>query len=129
MKPNRTRKIRVTVSNPGDAPTGRVRLAVGKARGMTVRMPRRVASFRPGARRTVALQVTLNRRARTHTTLKVTATAKNKLRASIEDELYLSKASRKPPSSGGGGGGGGDTGSKLCFRYTWLPPYSTLVRC
>lgn len=125
MRLNQTQKIRVAVRNPGDAPTGRVRLTVGKARGMKVNMPRALASIRPGTRRTVTLRVTLNRRAKTSTALKVTAVAKNRLRASDEETLYLSKGSRKPAN----GGGGSESGSKLCFRYTWLPPYSTLVPC
>ncbi len=124
MKPNRTRKIRVKVSNPGDAKTGPVRLTVGKARGMKVRMPRKLATIKPGARRTVALRVTLNRRARSTTTLTLTATARKGLRARDQGNLYRSRPA--PPSGGGGGSG---SGSKLCFRYTWLPPYSTLVPC
>jgi len=127
MRPGRARKVRVVLRNPGDAPTGKVRLKVTRAKGMKVRLPRRVAGLRPGATRKVRLEVTLSRRARTYTNLRLTATAKNGLRARDRGRLYLRKPSRKP--SGGGGGSGGGSGSKLCYRYTWLPPYSTLVPC
>lgn len=123
MRPNRERKIRVTVSNPGDAPTGRVRLRVSEARGLKVKGPRQLPSIRPDARRQVVLRLTLNRRAKTTTELEVTAIAKNKLRATASDRLYLSKRARKRPVRGG------DDSGKVCFRYTWMPPYSTLVSC
>lgn len=126
MRPNRERKIRVTVSNPGDAATGRVRLRVSKARGLKVRGARQLPSIRPGARRHVILRVTLNRRAKMLTNLEVTAVAKNKIRATASDRLYISRSSgtRKPPSAGGG-----EERNRLCFRYTWMPPYGELAPC
>lgn len=125
MRPGRTRKVRLTIRNRGDAPTGRVRLAPKRARGLTVRLPRRVVGLRAGTRRTMMMRVTLNRRARTFTNLRITAKAPSGLRASDRGRLFLSKPSgksRKGSSSGG-------SGSKLCYRYTWMPPYSTLVPC
>ncbi len=122
IKPGRTRTIRVTLRNPGHAKTGRIRLSVGKARGLSVRHARRVASIAGGKRRTVSLRVTLSSRAKTTTTLKVKATAPKKLTASADTRLYL----RKPS---GGGGGGGNGGAKLCYRYTWYPPYGELQIC
>lgn len=121
LQPGQTRTVRATLRNLGDASTGRVRLAASKARGLTVRLPRTVPALRAGARRTVALTVTLSSRARTSTTLRLTATGAGGVRARDEGRLYL----RKPAPAGGGGG----TSGKLCFRYTWLPPYSTLVPC
>lgn len=121
----RSRTVRVTLRNPGDAPTGRVRVAIAGARGLTVKAPRRLPSIAAGARRTVPLTVTLGRRARTLTTLKVTATAADGVRASIEDRLYL----RQRRGSAGGGSGSAGGATKLCNKYTWLPPYSTLVPC
>lgn len=124
MTPGRSRAIRVTVRNPGDARTGPIRLVVPRTRGLTVRMPKRLGSIRPGARRSVKLRVTLNRRARTFTSLRVRALGRQRLRASDSARLYLRKRSR--PARGNSRSG---NGSQLCFRYTWLPPYSTLVPC
>lgn len=126
MRPGRTRKVRAILRNPGDAPTGRVRLAVSRARGMKVRMSRRVAPLGAGARRKVQLRVTLSRRARTSTKLRLTATSGNGLRARDQGRLFLQKKRRAKPGKGGSSNG---SGSKLCYRYTWLPPYSTLVPC
>ena len=127
MAPGRTRTVRLTLRNPGDASTGRVRLSASRARGMTVRMPRSVPALRAGAKRTVPIRVTLSRRARSTTPLRVTATAASGLRARDEGSLSL----RRAAPGGGGGGGGGDSGSGsgLCYRYTWYPPFSELVPC
>ena len=126
MTPGATKTVRVTLRNPGDASTGRIRLGVAGARGLKVKMPRTVPALRPGAKRVVKLRVTLARGAKTCTDLRVTAIAKDGLRAQDKGELYLRTPSR--PSAGGGGSSGG-SGSKLCYRYTWLPPYGTLVPC
>jgi len=109
LRPGRTGTVRLTVRNPGDAATGRIRVAVGRARGLTARAPRAVASLRPGQRRTVAIRVGLSRRAKASTPLRVTATA-GRLRVRAATTLSL----RKPPR--GGGGGGGD-GSSVCASY------------
>lgn len=125
MKPAQTRTVRLTLRNPGDASTGPLRLTAAKARGITVKMPRAIGALRPGQKRVVTAKVTLSAKARTTTTLRLTAVATSGLRSRDEGKLYL----RKPSSGGGGGGTGGDSGSQLCFRYTWLPPYSTLGPC
>lgn len=127
VRPNRPQRIRVVVRNVGDGPSGRLRLAAGKARGLKVQMQRHLASIRPGARRAFNLRVTLNRRARSTTPLKLTAVGPQRLRAVAEEDLYLSRP--RTPSRGGGGGGGDSSPPKLCFRYTWLPPFSQLVPC
>lgn len=125
LRPGQTRTVRATVSNPGHAKTGPARLSTAKARGLSVRHSRRIASIAPGERRTVALRVTLSAKAKTTTKLRVTAKAPNKLTASADARLYL----RKPSSGGGQGGGGGGNPTKLCYRYTWYPPYGELVPC
>lgn len=125
----RSRTVRVTLTNPGDAATGRVRLAVAGARGLTVKAPKRLPSLAAGARRTVRLEVTLGRRARKLTPLRLTTTAAGGIRATVEDRLYLSQRGGSSGGGSGSGPGGGVGATKLCNKYTWLPPYSTLVPC
>lgn len=125
MRPGRTRMVRLVLRNPGDAPTGRLRLSAARARGMKVRLPRRVGSLRAGFRRKVGVRVTLSARARAWTNLRVTVKSGKGLRATARGRLFLKKKRKQKP----GKGGGSARGSKLCFRYTWLPPYSTLVPC
>lgn len=124
FKPGQTRTIRLVLRNPGHARTGRIRLSVRPARGLSVRYPRTVASFAGGKRKSVTLRVTLSSRAKTTTKLAVKATAPKKLTADADTRLYLTTS-----SSGGGGGGGGGDQSKLCYRYTWYPPYGELRPC
>jgi hypothetical protein len=120
---DRARTIRLTLSNPGDAPTGPVRLRLSRPRGLTVDVKRTLKPIPAGGRRTVKAKVTLGRRARTTTDLKVTATA-DKLRVRAEATLVL----RTP----GGGGGGGGSGGGVCTRYVGYPDGSSaliLVPC
>jgi hypothetical protein len=106
----RPRRIKLALTNEGDAPTGRVRLKFSRARGLKIKTKTRtVKSIAPQRRRTVTATVTLSPRARSATDLKVTASA-GRLIARQEATLRVRK-----PSGGGGGGGGGGTGS--CVRY------------
>ncbi|WP_320670867.1 NEW3 domain-containing protein [Patulibacter defluvii] len=109
LTPGQRRTITVTVGNDGDAPTGRVRLRLAAARGLTA-SPRAttIKSVAAGGRRTARIRVSLSRRARSATPLKLTASA-GRLKARDEAQLYLRRPSR------GGGGGRGPTGS--CVRY------------
>jgi hypothetical protein len=125
MRPGRTRTIRVVLRNPGHAKTGRIRLSVPGARGMRVSHPRRLGSIAGGKRRTVALRVTLSSRAKPTTKLRVKVTAPRKLSAAAETSLRLIR----PSSGAGGGGNGSGDGPKLCYRYTWYPPYGELQIC
>lgn len=131
MAPGKPKTIRVTLRNPGDATTGRIRLGVAGARGLKVKMPRTVPALRPGGKRVVNLRVTLTRAAKRVTDLRLTAIANRGLRAQDTGRLRLRTPAR--PSGGGGSGGSGGSGdrgaSNLCFRFTWMPPYSTLVLC
>jgi hypothetical protein len=122
LRPGQSHTVRVTLRNPGHAPTGRIRLSVPKARGMTTRIARRVGSIAAGKQRTVSLRVTLSSGAKATTKLRVKATAPKKLTGRAETDLRL-----RTPSSGGGSGGG--KGPKLCYRYTWYPPYGELRPC
>jgi hypothetical protein len=122
------RTVRVTLRNPGHAKTGRIRLSVGKARGLAVRHAKTVAALKPGAKRTVTLTTTLTSRAKATTRLRVTASAGD-LRTRIDGQLR--RASR---SSGSGSGSGSPRPPQLCNR--WLPDITgnsggslTLVPC
>lgn len=109
----RPRRIKLALSNQGDAPTGRVRLKFNRARGLTIKtMTRTLKSIAARHRKTVTATVTLSDRARTATHLKVTATAGH-LIAEQEATLYV----RKPAKPGGGGGDGGDRTPGTCVRY------------
>lgn len=130
FRAGKARTIRATVRNVGDGPSGRIRLAVPGARGLKVSAPRRLGSIAAGARRTVALRVTLSSRSERLTTLRLRATGAEGVRAEAEDRLYRSSRSGSSGSSAGGGGAGaGGGGSKLCYRYHWQPPYSRLEPC
>ncbi len=111
--PGRPRKIKLELSNDGDAPTGPIRLKSSRARGLTVKAKRTLKSIPPGDRRTVKATVTLSGRARTTTDFKVTATAGA---VRVRAETTLAVRTR----GGGGGGGGGDVG-RTCTRYIGFP--------
>lgn len=122
----RARKLRLTVANPGDGPTGRVRLKVKRIKGVKVQLPGSVPSLRAGAHRTVTATITPARRSNgTSPELSLTATGSGDVSATLERRLWIFDKSR----GGKGGGGGGSDGSRLCYRYTWIPPYSTLAPC
>jgi len=106
LKPGQTRTVRLTLHNPGDAPTGRLRLSVARQRGLTATAPKTVASLRPGQRRSVAVKVRLSSRARSATPLRITAVA-GKLRVRQEATLYL----RRPPQDDA------TSGSSVCAGY------------
>jgi len=125
LKRGQQRQVKLTLRNPGDAPTARVKLSFKRARGLTVQAPRKLAPIRPGKRRTVTLKVTLGRQASSTTTLSVKVVA-GKLSGLVEEDLYL----QAPPS----GGGNDVRPPQLCNR--WLPDLSgesggslTLVPC
>jgi NPCBM-associated, NEW3 domain of alpha-galactosidase len=108
----RSRRIELTLSNTGDAPTRRVRLKLGRPRGVTLKPRiRSLKPIAPGRRRTVRVTVTASARARTSTDLKVVADA-GELVARGEVTLRV----RKPAKPGGGGGGGNDP-AQLCTRF------------
>jgi hypothetical protein len=110
------RKVRVVLRNPGHAKTGRIRLSVAKARGLSARHAKTVAPLKPGAKRTVTLTTSLTSRAKSTTRLRVTATAGD-LRSRVDGQLRLAGS-----AGGSGGSGGGDRPSQLCNR--WMPDLS-----
>lgn len=114
---NRTRRVRVTVTNDGSATMPRSRVKVTGARGLKATpSSASVPSLRPGARRTVSLRVALSSRARSTTRLKVTGTA-GAQQVSAEGNIRL----RRPSGSSGGGGGTPDP-PRLCTR--WIPDFT-----
>lgn len=119
VRSGRTYRLKVKVSNPGDAPTGRVRLTLARARGLTAK-PKRVTlrSIGAGHGRTATIAVRLSARAETGTDLEVRAVA-GKLDLKAETLVYVRKPTR--PSGGGGAGGGGGTPS-VCTQ--WFPDFS-----
>lgn len=115
MRPGEEKRLKLVVSNPGDAGTGRIKLSVKQARGLSVRLPGRVPSIAPGKQRSLTLKVTLSKRARSLTPLRVTARA-GKLYARAEEDLDLLRTSP-------GNDGGDDTFTpQLCNR--WVPDLS-----
>jgi NPCBM-associated, NEW3 domain of alpha-galactosidase len=114
FRPGRSRKVTLTLANDGDGPTGRVRLQLSRARGLTVKTrTRSLKSIAPGRRTKVTATVTLSSRARDTTDLKVKASAGD-LVARLEAPLRLRR-----PAKPGGGGGDDDFKSQTCTR--WLP--------
>ncbi len=118
---DRTRRVRVTVSNAGDAPTRPVRLRVSSARGLRATpTTSRLKAIAPGKSRTVTLRVSLTSRARAQTELKMTATAgQQKVQAS--SRITLQRPAR-PSGSGGSGSGSAPRPPMTCNR--WMPDLS-----
>lgn len=108
------RKVRVVLRNPGHAKTGRIRLSVAKARGLSVQHPKTIASLKPGAKRTVTLTTSLTSSAKASTRLRVTASAGD-LRARVDGRLRRAGTS-------GGSGSGQPTPPQTCNR--WMPDLS-----
>lgn len=119
------RTLRVVVRNVGDASSGRIRLKLKRQRGLSVRMPRTLKSLRAGQRRTVRVRLRARKGARSNTPLLFSATGTKGIRA--QDDSYVLVVRGSKAGSGSGSGGGGKT--KLCLKYTWLPPYSSLEIC
>ncbi len=109
---NRTHTLRVRVRNPGDAPTGTVRLRIGAIGGMTAKRAHRVASVAPGRTRTIRVRVRFGSRAAGTNRLRATATAGG-LRATAQRPVYVRRTSRR--GTGGGSGGGGT--SSTCVQF------------
>ncbi len=118
LRPGRTARVRVLVTNAGDASTARVRLRVAGARGLQVSpSTRTLTPLAVGRTRTATLRVRLSARARSSTRLRVTATAGDQ-RVRTEGRIRLVR----PSSGSGGGGGGATTPPRTCNR--WMPDIS-----
>lgn len=120
MPADRTRRVRVTVTNAGDAPTARVRLRVAAARGLRVTpTTTRLKPISAGKSRTVTLRVSLSTRARAQTPLKLTATA-GEQRVEASARIALQRPTRKNGSNGSGSGP--TRPPTVCNR--WMPDIS-----
>jgi hypothetical protein len=114
LRAGRTQRVRVTLTNDGDAPTRAGRLTFAGARGLkTTPRSAKVPAIPAGGRRTTTFRVSLTRRARPTTTLRVTATA-GEQRVRAEGRVRL----RRPARSGGGGGGSLPDLPRTCTRYS-----------
>lgn len=110
---NRTRRIKVVVANPGDAPLRGASVRFAGDRGLKVwPRKRRLGVIRPGKRRAVFVRVKPRMAAGTSADLKVTVKA-GKLVARSTRTFKVKQPRRKP--SGGGGGSFG--GSGVCVQY------------
>ncbi len=129
QKAGQRRTVRLVLRNRGHARTGKIRISVGKRRGLSVRHARTVSSLKPGAQRTIRVTTSLTSKAKSTTPLRVTVSA-GSLKTRVDGELRRTGASG---GSGSGSGGGSDT-PQLCNR--WLPDITgesggslTLVPC
>lgn len=112
FKPNRPRKLKVTLANEGDGATSPVRLRLGRARGLKAKPAKQsFGAIEPGGKETVTVKVTLSSRARETTKVKLTASA-GKLVAREDLTLVL----RRP---GKPGNGRRDRPTQTCTR--WMP--------
>lgn len=111
IPPNRVRKVRIVVRNPGDGPLRNLRIRIQRSRGLKV-SPwfKKVPLIRPHSRRVVTLRVRLFRSAGRKTKLRVRLRS-GKLKARAGTTLRL-KLPKKKPAPGGGNGGSG-----VCVQY------------
>lgn len=122
VRSDRTYSLKVTVSNPGDAPTGRVRLRLAQVRGLSA-TPRSLTlrSLAAGRRTTATVRVRLGEKAARSTDLRVNVRAGRLNATETRRVTVRTPAPATPPSRGGGGNGGGG-GSRTCVR--WMPDIS-----
>jgi len=115
---NRSQSLKITLSNPGDGSARKVKLRLGRARGLRLSPRARTLGTIPaGARKTIRVKARFNDRARSITELALRASsgrlvAKGTLRLSV----------RTPRRPSGGGGGGQNDLPTLCTR--WSPDLS-----
>lgn len=114
VRSERRHTLLIKVTNPGDAPTGRVQVRLGALRGMSAKRSYVIPSLRAGASRTIRVRVAFTRRARSSNDLTVTATAP-RLKATAERRVRVSHPTRG--GSGGGSGGGGGGTPSVCTQY------------
>jgi hypothetical protein len=114
FKPRRAKRIRITLKNTGDGPTGVVRLRLSRERGVAATPRRRsVGTLAPGARETVRIRLRLSGRARDVTDLGITV-GDGRLVGRGTVPLRL----RRPPRKGGGGDPDRDFTPRTCTRWS-----------
>jgi len=118
VRSGRQYRLKVRLANPGAAATGRVKLRLASARGLSAdRRVLSVASIAPGGSRTVTLPLRLSASARAFTDLEVSAAA-GKLKADAARRVFVRTPTRTKRPSGGGDG----RPSMTCTR--WIPDFS-----
>lgn len=116
LRPGRRYSLRVTVSNPGDAPTGRIRIGGTAGPGVKV-IPKNVPSIAVGKSRTAVIPVVVASTATTRTAPLKLAIAAGRLRSRVESRLYVSRPSTSSPKKGTT-----PRSPRLCNR--WVPDLS-----
>jgi hypothetical protein len=112
FKPNRPRKLKITLANEGDGATSPVRLRLGRARGLQAKpATQSFGAIEPGGKKTVTLKVKLSGRARDTTKVKLTASA-----GELVARENLTLVLRRP---GKPGNGRRDRPTQTCTR--WMP--------
>lgn len=110
---NRTRRIKIVVANPGDAPLRGATVRFARDHGVKVwPRKRRLGIIRPGKRWIVFARVRPRKAAGSSASLKVTVRA-GKLVARSTRNFKVKQLRRRP----GGGGGGHSGGSGVCVQY------------
>lgn len=115
VRSGRSHRLRVTVSNPGDAPTANVRVRLPQVKG--VRFARREVRLKPiaaGGKRSAHVRVRFSPTASTRTEVEARVTA-GKLRVDGARRVFVRKPT-SPKRRGGSGGGGAGTPS-TCVRF------------
>lgn len=95
IRRNRTMTLRLQVANDGSKSSPKVKIAIARARGLTVGKVKTLPALKPAQKRTVKLKVKLTKRAKAATTLKATVRA-GKLRESSSVLLRIGKAKKAP---------------------------------
>ncbi|MEV4422789.1 hypothetical protein AB0L40_22845 [Patulibacter sp. NPDC049589] len=111
---DRTRRITVKVTNPGDAPATGVKVRIGRAAGLDAPAATSLGTIAAGRTVTKRISIRLTRRARSTVPLKLSA-ATGDLR--IERRYSITPRSRA--KRGGSGGGDGNRGpQQLCNQFS-----------
>ena len=97
IRRNRTLTLKLNVTNDGSKRSSKVKISVGKARGLSVRRVATLSALKPAQKRTIKLRVKLTARAKASTNLKVTARA-GRLKASSALLLRIGKARKAKPT-------------------------------
>jgi hypothetical protein len=114
---NRSQALKITVSNPGDGPARRVKLRLGRARGLSLSpRARSFGTIAAGKREKIRVKVRFSDRARGLTKLPIRASS-GRLVAKGTLELKV-RTPRRPSGGGGGGGGGQSDPPTLCNRWS-----------
>lgn len=122
LKVGQTRRLKLTIRNPGDGPLRNLRLRVTPPRGVNVgpraRLIRRV---KPRGKATVTVKVTMTAKAKFTNRLQISMRSG---RLVAKESVTVERQRPKPKPRRGGGGGSGDDSFRpgTCVRY--FPDFS-----